>query len=265
MTSRKSQLRRLVTGAGLDPGRFKRTVRGARPFLENRKQFLAQAEASRGEFAVGSDYPCLTDRFDDSGVATGHYFHQDLHVAQHIHEANPTRHVDVGSRVDGFVAHVATFRPIDVMDIRPLTSATRNITFLQRDITKPDAAAQASTDSLSCLHALEHFGLGRYGDELDYYGYRKGWDNLVAMLEPGGRMYFSVPISDRQRFEFDAHRVFSVRYLCEELFAEQFDVTDFAYVDDSGAFHTDVDVTSPEALDSFGLSYGCGVFTLTKK
>ena len=69
-----------------------------------------------------------------------------------------------------------------------------------------------STDSLSCLHALEHFGLGRYGDPVDYDGYLKGFDNLYRILKPGGRLYFSVPMGP-QRIEFDAHRVFSMAYL----------------------------------------------------
>ena len=33
---------------------------------------------------------------------------------------NLKRHVDIGSRLDGFVAHVASFREIEVLDIRPL-------------------------------------------------------------------------------------------------------------------------------------------------
>ena len=37
------------------------------------------------------------------------YFHQDFVVARKIFERNPRLHIDVGSRVDGFVAHVATF------------------------------------------------------------------------------------------------------------------------------------------------------------
>src|SRR5690348_13939918 len=112
MTTRKAQLRRLASDAGFEPGRFKRAVRGGPTYARNRKEFLAQASASGGEFTIGSDYPCLTDRFDTSGVARGHYFHQDLYDAQRIHAAAPRRHIDMGSRVDGFVAHVAAFRPI---------------------------------------------------------------------------------------------------------------------------------------------------------
>jgi len=52
----------------------------------------------------------LTDRFDPGGDASGHYFHQDLIVARRIFERDPRKHVDVGSRIDGFVAHLAVFR-----------------------------------------------------------------------------------------------------------------------------------------------------------
>lgn len=264
-TGRRVQLRRLASSAGIDSRRLRRAMRGARPYTANRRDFLAQAKESGGEFKLDRTYPCLTDRFDQGGVASGQYFHQDLYVAQQIHAAAPRRHVDVGSRVDGFVAHVASFRPVEVLDIRELRTTARNITFRQRDITQPDPDADTSTDSLSCLHALEHVGLGRYGDEVDYYGYRKGWDSLTRMLEPGGTLYFSVPISQRQRIEFDAHRVFSVRYLLDELIAPAFDVKAFAYVDDRGDLHTDVDHETKRARRSFGLRYGCGIFTLTRR
>jgi len=66
----------------------------------------------------------LDDRFDQSGTASGHYFHQDLLVASRIFINNPEKHVDIGSRIDGFVAHVASFREIEVFDIRSLEKIT---------------------------------------------------------------------------------------------------------------------------------------------
>lgn len=69
-----------------------------------------------------------------SGNASGHYFHQDLLVAQKIYLANPATHVDVGSRIDGFVTHVASFRKIEIFDVRPLQqSPYPNIIFVQAD------------------------------------------------------------------------------------------------------------------------------------
>lgn len=44
-------------------------------------------------------------------------------MARWIYEAAPIKHVDVGSRVNGFVAHVASFREIEVIDVRPISGA----------------------------------------------------------------------------------------------------------------------------------------------
>jgi hypothetical protein len=105
----------------------------------------------------------LGDFSDSVGVVSRHYFHQDLVVAGYIFASNSERHIDVGSRVDGFVAHVASFRVIEVIDVRPLPVTTHsNIQFFKADLMH-DVGSEL-TDSLSCLHALEHFGLGRYGD-----------------------------------------------------------------------------------------------------
>ena len=58
------------------------------------------------DFQEGALYPCLGDLSDNAGVAVGDYFNQDLYVAQRIYKNNTDRHIDVGSRVDGFVAHI---------------------------------------------------------------------------------------------------------------------------------------------------------------
>src|ERR1700693_5429947 len=125
----------------------------------------------------------LSDYGDQAGIASGHYFHQDLLVASLIHNRNPRRHIDVGSRIDGFVAHVAAFRNIEIIDIRPLKpTGHKNILSLQADLMN-ESQVLPTADSVSCLHAIEHFGLGRYGDPLDPDGHKKGFKNLLRMLE----------------------------------------------------------------------------------
>jgi hypothetical protein len=102
----------------------------------------------------------ILDEFDDfAGTANGQYFHQDLLVASRIFLDKPERHVDVGSRIDGFVAHVASFRKIEILDIRDLEeTGHENIVFFKADLTSEDFNMDSITDSISCLHALEHFG-----------------------------------------------------------------------------------------------------------
>jgi len=216
------------------------------------------------DFSFGPAYPIFGERSQQAGSASGHYFHQDLYVAQQISVRKPRRHVDVGSRIDGFVAHVAAFRPIEVLDIRPLDVEIRNIHFLQCDVMNPDSVDADSTDSLSCLHAIEHFGLGRYGDQIDVDGWKIGLASLTKMLQSQGTLYLSVPTSQHQRIEFNAHRVFSIPYL-RSMLEENFQIEDLSFIDDCGDFSPNVDPHSESAERSFGATYGCSVWTLRKR
>jgi hypothetical protein len=154
--------------------------------------------------------PCLQDWHEEAGSTKSEYFRQDLLVARKIFEAEPQRHVDIGSRVDGFVAHVASYREIEVFDVRPMTSQIPGIVFREVDLMKTmdtNSPKREYCDSLSCLHAIEHFGLGRYGDAVDPLGYERGIANMALLLKPGGRLYLSTPVG-QERVEFNANWVF---------------------------------------------------------
>lgn len=249
---------------GLDVRRGYQSARQLSRFAAQRREFLRQSQGSSTPFAAGKLYPCLGDDEADSGTASGHYFHQDLLVAQRVFARAPRRHVDLGSRVDGFVAHVASFREIEVFDIRKLRTSARGIKFTQCDAMQPDALPERYADSVSCLHALEHFGLGRYGDPIDSEGHLRGWRNLVRVLEPGGILYLSVPIGP-QRVEFNGQRVFSVEYLLALARSSGLSPAAVSYVDDGGELHADVPVSAADASSSFGCQLGCGILELQKQ
>jgi SAM-dependent methyltransferase len=207
-------------------------------------------------------YPILLDKNDQSGKARGQYFYQDLYVANLIFKNNPTRHIDVGSRIDGFVAHVASFRKIDVFDIRPLKNNIINVDFLQADFMKPLENFYECTDSLSCLHTIEHFGLGRYSDPIDINGHLKGLENLYNVLKKDGLFYFSTQIGP-DTIAFNAHRIFSLKYLLE-LFENKYEIIDFSYINDKDEFYSNVSLKPEEINNNFGCKMGCGIFTLKK-
>lgn len=233
-------------------------------FLYLRDFFLFRSQAKNNNlFKFGKRYPCIDDRFQESGVASGHYFHQDLFIANKIFSNNPERHVDIGSRVDGFIAHVASFRKIEVIDVRPLNSKIINVEFICDDLMNPTSQLMNYSDSISCLHAIEHFGLGRYGDKIDYYGYIKGLDAINHILKPGGKFYFSVPIGE-QRIEFNAHRVFAVKYLLK-LLKDNYRIDTFSYVDDAGDLFIDVPLEKRQIEKNYSCNYGCGIFELTRR
>lgn len=192
---------------GLDPRLFLRSLRGLPVYL---RDWVAFRKNYHGNMKF---MPCLHDRYEEGGTTKSEYFWQDLLVARAIHAAKPVKHVDIGSRVDGFVAHVASFREIEVLDVRPITTTVPGVVFSKADLMNPSTlpiAAGGYCDSLSCLHALEHFGLGRYGDPINPQGYQQGIANMAKLLRPSGTFYLSTPIG-QQRVEFNANWVFDPR------------------------------------------------------
>jgi Caenorhabditis protein of unknown function, DUF268 len=231
--------------------------------LRHIPKYLSQYRAfKRLGGQISHRFPVLADYSEQAGAGKGQYFHQDLLVASFVHQRNPVRHVDVGSRIDGFVAHVASFRRIEVMDVRALDPVGHeNIAFIQANLMDPTTAPSGTADSISCLHAIEHFGLGRYGDPLDPHGHLKGFENIVRMLKLGGTLYISFPIAATNQVHFNAHRAFAPRDVltwlpdpgCLEL-------TRFDYVDDAGALHQNVDLLN----QAVNVTYGCGIYTFKR-
>jgi hypothetical protein len=200
--------------------------------------------------------PILTDRYASAGSASGHYFHQDLWAARKIYHRHPTEHLDIGSRVDGFVAHLLTFMPVTIVDIRPLVSNIQGLTFLQDDATKLSKLPSNSIQSLSSLHVAEHFGLGRYSDPIDPEACFRFMESLDRVLAPGGRLYFSVPVG-KERVEFNAHRVFSPKTILDRF--SNLCLESFSYVGDDDALYLD---TTPDLMPSS--NFACGLFEFTK-
>ena len=200
--------------------------------------------------------PMLTDRYASAGSATGHYFHQDLWAARKIYDRRPEEHMDIGSRIDGFIAHLLTFMPVTIVDIRPIESKIQGLTFLQDDATTLSKLPSNSVQSLSTLHVAEHFGLGRYSDPVDPDACFKFMKSLERVLAPGGRLYFSVPVG-KERVEFNAHRVFSPQTILDRFSGLRLE--SFSYVGDDGHLYLDI---SPDEMPAS--NFACGLFEFTK-
>lgn len=194
---------------GIDLRRMWRMPRGALRYLRDLRRFR-----SSGNSLALRLHPCLHDWWEQAGAVDNEYFWQDLFVARMVYAAAPQHHVDVGSRLDGFVAHVASFRQIEVFDVRPLKSSISGITFRQADMMKAEQVPLEHADSASCLHAIEHFGLGRYGDPIEADGVALGMKSLARLLKPGGVLYLSCPLGPDE-VSFNAHRSLSPETLID--------------------------------------------------
>lgn len=212
---------------------------------------------------LGFFYPVLCEFNSQAESASGHYYHQDLYVANCIYRSNPEIHFDVGSKVDSFIAHLLSFdQRVVVGDIRPIEIPSPLVSFYRFHLMNSSYNLTDSFDSISCLHALEHMGLGRYGDPVDPFGHHKAIRNLVSRLSPDGTLYLSHPCGRIGRIEYNAHRVISLIEMKHLFDSLSLQVNSFSYVDDAGSLVCDVPLSSIDYDKCYDLHYGCAIWTL---
>ncbi len=241
---------------GFQPQVLVRSLQAIPGFLKDMRRYNRLNRAAGFKITFRDLFPILTDRRAGAGQAGGHYFHQDLWAAKKIYQMRPGEHIDVGSRIDGFIAHLLVFMPVTIVDIRPLKSELSGVTFFQDDATELARMESNTVASLSSLNVAEHFGLGRYSDPIDPDACFRFMSALQRVLRPGGRLYFAVPVG-RERVEFNAHRVFAPKTILERFSTLQ--LISFSFVGDDGKLYED---RAP--LDLPPSEMACGLFEFAK-
>lgn len=245
----------LVLPPLVNPWRISQLVRSARRYLHFLGNARRYEQISGGKTRVLRVSPSLGEAVQSVGLTDPHYFYQDTWALRKIAAKRPGLHVDIGSRLDGFAAHVTALTRVVFVDIRIPRCELPDFVPVSGDLTRLPFRANA-IGSLSCLHVIEHVGLGRYGDPLFPEGSQYAAAELARVLAPGGDLYIGTPIG-REAVYFDAHRVFDPATVLR-LF-ETLQLVEFCGVDDAGDFHPSA------ALEEFaGYAYGCGLFHFRK-
>ena len=233
------------------------SIRGLPAFVCDFGRYRRASRQGGLPIRLSNLYPILPERYMNAGAGAGHYFSQDLWAARKVYARRPSTHVDIGSLVSGFVSHILVFTDrVEVIDIRPLHSTVSNLVFIQDDATRLNRYDDNSVESVSSLHAPEHFGLGRYGDPIDPGAHVTFLRALARVLKPGGRLYVSVP-TGVERLAFNAHRILSpttILSACAGL-----ELLSFALIKDDG--HLYEGATLDEAAQQW---HGCGLYEFTK-
>lgn len=184
-----------------------------------------------------------------------HYFHQAVWTAKKIAAAKPELHIDVGSQAV-FVGMLTAITDIKFIDLRPMGVSIEGLTDEKGtilDLPMEDASVQ----SISCLHVIEHIGLGRYGDPIDPDGPRKAANELTRVLAPGGSLYISLPVG-RSQTAFNAHRVLAAQQVVD-MFGD-LQLREFSLVNDDGNILADTPISAAD-----NESFGCGLFHFERR
>jgi SAM-dependent methyltransferase len=175
-----------------------------------------------------------------------------------LKEINPTKHIDIASYIY-FVALASAYIPIEFYEYRTADIKLSGLTPLQADLLKLPFENN-SIMSLSCMHVIEHIGLGRYGDKIDYDGDLKAISEIKRVLAPGGSLLFVVPIG-KPKLMFNAHRIYSYDQIIE--YFDGFELKEFSLIPDGGS---KVGLITNALIDiADKQNYGCGCFHLYKK
>lgn len=221
-------------------------------FLKEFFQFRSRAD-KRFSVKAKDIYPCLSDGimftpFDQ------HYTYHPAWAARKLVEIAPKEHVDISS-ILSFGTIVSAFIPIRFYDYRPAALQLSNFKSGAADLKKL-FFEDDSIESLSCMHTVEHIGLGRYGDELDPNGDLAAIHELKRVLKKDGSLLFVTPVG-KPRIEFNGHRIYSYEQIVD--YFSPLVLQEFSLIPDAGGLTENAD---PSLVNK--QEYGCGCFWFKK-
>lgn len=221
-------------------------------------KFKKLAKNARFSLSFIDSQPCLKDNTLSTPVER-HYFYHPAWAARILAGLKPEFHTDISSTVN-FCQIVSAFIPVRFYDYRPLEVSIDGLCCGHADLVNLPFK-DGEIKSLSCMHVVEHVGLGRYGDAVDPEGDLKAIKELGRVLAPGGSLLFVVPIGGKPRIQFNAHRIYTYAQITD--YFSGLTLQEFALIPDS---HIDGDLVrnAPKEL-SDKQRHGCGCFWFIKK
>lgn len=227
------------------------------PFIiKSLVSFLARDSKKRFPLPLSALMPVLFEDIPYTRFDT-HYVYHTAWAARKVKEIGGESHVDISSSLY-FSSIVSAFVPVSFYDYRPAHLNLSNLTSKKGDLQKLPFESN-SLHSVSCMHTVEHIGLGRYGDPIDPDGDLIAAKELSRVVREGGSLLFVVPIG-KPRIQFNAHRVYSYRMVLEMF--EGLDLKEFSLIpDDALATGMIYNATEKQADNQI---YGCGCFWFTK-
>lgn len=202
-------------------------------------------------------YPQIKDKTIQTGFDR-HYVYHTSWAARKVKEINPIRHIDISSSLY-FCGIVSAFIPVDFYDYRPADLRLDNLTSKEGNLHNLQFES-SSVDSISCMHTIEHVGLGRYGDPIDPDGDIKAINELKRVTAVGGNLIFVTPVG-KPKIEFNAHRIYSYEQIIS--YFDGFELKEFSLIPEYEKDGGLIQHANPELVKNE--RYACGCFWFIKK
>lgn len=195
---------------------------------------------------------CLNDKTTETHFDP-HYLYHTAWAARKLSELKPDIHYDFGSSLY-FSAIASAICPINFYDFRPPKIFLNNLNTDFSDLTQLPFDND-SLNSVSCMHVIEHIGLGRYGDKLDVQGDIKAINELKRVVKPGGFFLCVVPIGNEAIIQYNAHRIYKYEQILD--YFSDYKLVEFALISDKLRINPDLELLKNE-------KYACGCFLFEK-
>jgi hypothetical protein len=186
-----------------------------------------------------------------------HYIYHTAWAARKVCEIGARVHTDISSSLY-FSSIVSAFVPVTFYDFRPAKLNLSNLTSTRADLSKLHLEDN-SVESLSCMHTVEHVGLGRYGDPIDPEGDTRAAKELERVIKKGGSLLFVVPVG-KPRIQFNAHRIYSYQMVVDMF--PGLAIKEFSLIPDNALENGMIYNATKEQSDK--QLYGCGCFWFIK-
>lgn len=224
-------------------------------FVQDFKIFKKRG-GKRFELDWENRYPCLNDKTKNTKF-DAHYIYHPAWAARILAKTKPKDHIDISSTLH-FCSIVSAFIPVKFYDYRLANLHLSNLTSEKANLLSLPFTNN-SINSLSCMHTVEHIGLGRYGDPLDPEGDLRAIDELKRVLAKNGDLLFVVPIG-KSKIQFNAHRVYSYNQIME--YFQDLKLVEFSLIPDNALDVWLINNATQEQADK--QNYGCGCFWFKK-
>ena len=211
---------------------------------------------SRFQIRWKNRYPQLSDKTSFTNFDT-HYIYHPAWAIRTVKKIKPEFHVDISSTLI-FSSMLSAFISVKFYDYRPATIKLDNLTSEKADLNRLPFKDNSVT-SLSCMHTVEHIGLGRYGETIDPNGDLKAINELARVLAKDGNLLFVVPIG-KPKVQFNAHRIYSYAQIID--YFKNLELVEFSLIPDN-AIETGI-ITNATQKQADEQNYGCGCFWFKK-